>query len=81
MTRVQGRSGKTVVQRIAPLACAAIFGVAAAACGSESKIDSNNNKPTPTVPSQATPAPSVTVPPKTTPAPTTTAPQSGGAGF
>jgi len=59
---------RPLVRRLAPLACVAILGVTAAACGSDNKPD-NTGPAVTTTPSGAT-----------TPA-TTTAPKSGGAGF
>ena len=59
---------RPLVQRLAPIVCVAILGVAAAACGSDDK-PSNTGPAVTTTPSGAT-----------TPAPTT-APKSGGAGF
>ena len=74
MRRVKVTSARTVVRRIAPIACVALLGVGAAACGSSSNTGTHDSPTATTAPSGATPAPA-------TPAPATTAPQSGGAGF
>ena len=69
MGRDKNMSGNRMVRRLAPFALAATLCFGAAACGSTSKVNTNN-APTTTVHSGGS-----------TPAPTTTAPQSGGAGF
>jgi hypothetical protein len=73
MTRPKLTSVRHIVRRLTPVACVAILGLSAAACGSSTK-PGTNNAPTATT----TPA-GPTTPPTTTPA--TTSPQTGGAGF
>jgi hypothetical protein len=68
MTRTKTNARRKVIYRIAPIACAALLGVGAAACGSGG-TSHTRNAPTPT---GATPAAST---------PSTTAAKSGGAGF
>lgn len=81
MRRVKVSSARNVARRIAPVACVAMLGVGAAACGSSSKTGTHDAPTATTAPSGATVAPSgATTAPATT-APATTAPQSGGAGF
>jgi hypothetical protein len=69
MRQVKATAVSNVVQRIAVIACVAILGVGAAACGS------SGNTVTPKAPTPTTVRSTVTTPP------TTTAPKSGGAGF
>ena len=76
MKRVNGTPARRVAQRIAPIACVAMLGLTAVACGSTTKTVTNN--------SPTTPAAATSVPGASTPAPTTTAPgapKTGGAGF
>lgn len=68
MRQVKVTAVSKVGQRIAVIACVAILGVGAAACGS------TGNTVTPKAPTPTTARPTVTTPP-------TTAPKSGGAGF
>ena len=70
MRQVKVTAVSKVVQRIAVIACVAILGVGAAACGSTG----NNVTPKAPTPTTARPNAVTTTPP-------TTAPQSGGAGF
>ena len=65
---------RRLVRRLAPIACVAMLGVAAAACGSDDKSPSNDTSTVTTTPSGQTTSPATT-------APATTAPKSGGAGF
>ena len=74
MKRVKVVSARKVVWRIAPIACVALLGVGAAACGSSSNTGTHDAPTVTTVPASAAAAPA-------TAAPATTAPQSGGAGF
>ena len=76
MSQVKVTAGRKVVQRFAVVACVAILGVGATACG--------DNTVTPGAPANTTPAAAATTPAAaaTTPAaPATSNPQSGGAGF
>jgi hypothetical protein len=67
MTPMKADSGRKMMYRIAPLACAALLGLGAAACGSSGTSHTQN----PPTPAASTP----------TTSPSTTAPKSGGAGF
>jgi hypothetical protein len=77
MKRDRSTTGRKVVQRFAALACVAVLGVGAAACGSSGKTGHNDQPPATTAPSAATTAPA----PAAATTPATTSPQSGGAGF
>jgi hypothetical protein len=68
MRQVKVTPVRNVVHRVAVIACVAILGVGAAACGSTSNTD------TPKAPTPTTVGSPVSTPP-------TTAPKSGGAGF
>ena len=72
MRQVKVTAVSKVVQRIAVVACVAILGVGAAACGSTS------DNVTPKAPTPTSAPSAVSTPPTTPP---TTSPQSGGAGF
>jgi hypothetical protein len=72
MRQVKVTAVSKVAQRIALIACVAILGVGATACGSSGNV-------TPKAPTPTTARSTVTTPPTT--APPTTAPKSGGAGF
>ncbi len=63
------RPTRKVMRQVAALACVAVLGLGAAACGSKGNPGTNNK-------------PAATTPPSgPTTAPPTTSPQSGGAGF
>jgi hypothetical protein len=80
MTQVTGTFRKSVAQRAIAIACLAVLGVTASACGSTTKSGPNNSPAGTTVPSKAA-ASSATTGPATTAPSTTAAPKSGGAGF
>ena len=74
MRRVKVSSARNIARRIALIACVAMLGVGAAACGSSSNTGTHDSPTATTAPSGATKVPAST-------APASTAPQSGGAGF
>jgi hypothetical protein len=67
MAPMKATSGRKLIFRIAPLACAALLGLGAAACSSGGTSHTQNS-PTPAASTPST-------------APPTTAAKSGGAGF
>jgi hypothetical protein len=75
MTRTHTPMRNTITRRLAAISCVAVLGLAAAACGDNSKPGSNIAPTGTTTPAKAAANSGDTTPP------TTAAPQSGGAGF
>jgi len=77
MRQVKVTAGRKVVQRFAVVACVAILGVGATACGDDTVTPGAPANTTQQAPAATTPAAAATTPA----APATSNPQSGGAGF